>query len=188
VPPSRSFLAQASALLVCFHKEKHMKNSFALIALLVVALIAITVISAETADARQAQAAIEAARAAQIAAAGQANTSFTQGIVIVGLIAALIGMGVFVVWLVYQLRIKPILSAMNGAPQGQAVTPGAYPARIRSVQPQALPGGDPIQQLIQLETLRMMQDLHQNARPRLPRPYAAAQIEEEDDYWPGEGG
>lgn len=165
-----------------------MKNSLAMIALLIVALVAVTLISAETADARQAQAAIEAARAAQIAAAGQANTSFTQGIVIVVLIVALVGMGVFVVWLVYQLRVKPILSAMNDPSKERSVVSGSYPARIRPVQSPALPAGDPIQQLIQLETLRMMQEIRQNASPRLPQAYVTPQIEEEDDYWPGEGG
>ena len=165
-----------------------MKPAFLIIVLLmVVALVAITLISAETADARQAQAAIEAARAAQIAAAGQAQTSFTQGIVIVLLIVALLTAIGLVGWLFYQFRIKPVLDTMNGTAPGVRVQ-GAQRRQVSGSQAPALPAGDTINQLVQLELLRTLRGMNQQQNQLPPAYYQQNQPPIEVDYWGNDEG
>jgi len=155
---------------------------------MVVALIAITAISAETADARQAQAAIEAARAAQIAAAGQAQTSFTQGIVIVLLIVALLTAIGLVGWLFYQFRIKPVLDTMNGTAPGVRVQGAQRRPGVPGSQTPALPAGDTINQLVQLELLRTLRGMNQQQNQLPPAYYQQNPPPVEVDYWGNDEG
>jgi len=146
---------------------------------LIITLIAITIISAETADAQQAQAAIEAARAAQIAAAGQAQTSFTQGIVIVLLVTALLAAIGLVVWLFYQFQVKP---ALGGAVP--AVRRAASRRQLPANQNQALPAGDAINQLVQLELLRTLRSMNQPQNQLPPTHYQPpSSVDVGDDDW-----
>lgn len=145
---------------------------------ILIALIAITIISAETADARQAQAAIEAARAAQISAAGQAQTSFTQGIVIVLLTTALLAFIALTLWLLYQFRIKP---ALGGATP--AVRRAASQRQLPANQAPALSAGDAINQLVQLELLRTLRGMNQRQNQLPPAYYQQTLPDDVDDDW-----
>lgn len=131
------------------------------------------------ADALQAQAAIEAARAAQIAAAGQAVNSALLTALVVATGFTLLAVLIVLAYLVYT-RQKQQQKAGKWLPG-----PNARWGRVEDAsRPVALPQGDPLQQLVQLELLRYLRQMNTSpVRPSLPQREAAylPHPEEDDD-------
>ena len=157
-----------------------MKILIPLAIVLIVALVALASIESSRADIYQARAAIEAAQAAQMASAGQTAAATSLGIMNVLLIAGLLGFGICILWLLYQLKVKPLLGShtWHSTPQMPSRN---HAARINlgNLSP-GIPPADPIQQLVQLELMRYLRETRQRYQHQLP---AQIMDEDEDDLW-----
>mgnify|MGYP001493879296 CR=1 FL=1 len=161
-----------------------MKKLLALMSLILAILVLLPVLQTCNVPALQAQAMIEQAQAsAEIAKAAQqaANSANTLAWTLGGSVAlltlgllALVGLWIF-------LRMRRELR-----PQEPAM-PVARP-RLLPRQPDRaqLASGDPIQQLIQLQTLQMLQNMNQRAPgapAQLPAPREWKTVDEEIEGW-----
>ena len=153
-----------------------MKILIPLAIVLIVAVVALASIESSRADIYQARAAIEAAQAAQMASAGQTAAATSLGIMNVLLIAGVLGFGICILWLLYQLKVKPLLGSHTGHSTPQMPSRN-HAARINlgNLSP-GIPPADPIQQLVQLELMRYLRETRQSYQHQLP-----AQIMDEDD-------
>jgi len=114
----------------------------------------------------------ETAKAAQQAANSANTLAWTLGGSVLLLALALFA----VVALVVFVRVRRELDnrvppAVQQAPAARMIT--------RPDEPQMLPAGDPIQQLVQLQMLSMMQTMQRDTR-QLPAPRQAQPVDEED--------
>ena len=122
----------------------------------------------------QAQASSEIAKAAQQAANSANTLAWTLGgsvaLLTLGLLA-LVGLWIF-------LRVRRELH-----PQEPAM-PVSRPRLLTRQQEQSqLTPGDPIQQLIQLQTLQMLQNMQRENRASLPAPHASSQPVDMEEEW-----
>ncbi len=159
-----------------------MNKVFALLALILLLVFALPMLQTCNVPAMQAQAMIEQAKANQEtakaaqAAAGAANTSsFFFGLVVALVVVTLCGLLAYLVYT--RVRHQQQLEQTN-----QFNQPRPYLPRV--TQTPSLVPGDPIQQLIQLQTLQMLQGMNQRSIPggmpsQLPSPRRSAEIEEE---------
>jgi hypothetical protein len=146
-----------------------------LLAFLGILAIAVAVSMSAHADALQAQAAIEAARAAQIAAAGQAVNSALLTALVVATGFTLLAVLIVLAYLVYTRQKQKAGKWLPG--------PNARWGRVDDApRPVALPQGDPLQQLVQLELLRYLRQMNTSpVRPSLPQREAAYLPHPEED-------
>jgi len=147
-----------------------------LLAFLGILAIAAAVSMSAHADALQAQAAIEAARAAQIAAAGQAVNSALLTALVVATGFTLLAVLIVLAYLVYTRQKQQRTGKWLPGPNARW-------GRVEDAsRPVALPQGDPLQQLVQLELLRYLRQMNASpVRPSLPQREAAYLPHPEED-------
>jgi len=149
-----------------------------LLAFLGILAIAAAVSMSAHADALQAQAAIEAA---QIAAAGQAVNSALLTALVVATGFTLLAVLIVLAYLVYTRQKQQKTGKWLPGPNARW-------GRVEDAsRPVALPQGDPLQQLVQLELLRYLRQMNASpVQPSLPQREAAylPRPEEDDDDEP----
>jgi hypothetical protein len=148
-----------------------------ILVLVIIALVLITwglsSISASLAAAKQAQATIEAARAAQIASSGNLISLLTTALVIAVILAGI----AVIFWIVYRVRIRPLLASLPGNRK-------SFHAVNGNQQPQ-VSTSDPLGQLVTLATLQMLRDMQrdQRALPQSQQPALEEPDPAEIDLW-----
>lgn len=143
---------------------------------LIVLAVAVSVGMSAHADALQAQAAIEAARAAQIAATGQAVNTTLLTMLVVAFGFTLLVLLLLLGYLIYTHRKQQSGGKWLAGPNARWGRVGEAP------RPVALPQGDLIQQMVQLELLRYLRQMNASpVPPSLPRREAYLPHPEEED-------
>jgi hypothetical protein len=172
-----------SQLLVAFpDKEDIVKKLLALVGVVLAVLVGLPILQTCNVPALQAQAMIEQAKASsEIAKAAQeaANSANTLAWTLGGSVAlltigivALAGLWIF-------LRVRRELHPQEPVVQ---LVPSHNNLPRQSQQPQLVPG-DPIQQLIQLQTLQMLQGMNNHQQPlQLPARRVDQVAQQDQDY------
>lgn len=150
-----------------------------IIVILVLLVVAVTVAVSMSAhaDALQAQAAIEAARAAQIAVSGQAINATLLTVLVVAFGLSFLVSLILIGYLLYQRNKPQSQSKWLPGPNARWGRVGDFP------HPVALPQGDPIQQLVQLELLRYLRQMNTTALPSQNVPQKPAGDDDDEPLW-----
>lgn len=148
----------------------------------IVALALVTSISTNVATAQQAQAAIEAARAAQMATAGQ--TVGTVGLTVAVIVLGLLVLGLVALIVRNDIRQRhPENGIVVRDPPGRWKS-GPNAQWQRQEEQTALPlrmTGDPVQQMMQLQMLKMLQEMNQ-PKGETRDLVVKKKADDEDDY------
>jgi hypothetical protein len=148
-----------------------------ILVLVIIALVLITwglsSLSASLAAAKQAQATIEAARAAQIASSGNLISLLTAALVIAVILAGI----AVIFWIVYRVRIRPLLASLPGNRKPFHTVNGSQQPQVST--------SDPLGQLVTLATLQMLRDMQrdQRALPQSQQPGLEEPDPAEIDLW-----
>lgn len=160
--------------------------AYAVILAIIVILVLASSISTNVASAQQAQAAIEAARVAQMATAGQ--TAVNIGLVIVVLVLVLLVLGLVILIIRYDLRRRhpdTEIVVSNPVDGKWKAGPNAQWQRNRELPgPGVQLSGDPLQQLVQLQMLKMLQEMNRTSQDQVSLAAPKKQVKPDEDDFP----